>query len=143
MSEDINVGAFAEALNDKQDRNQRNTDTISGADAVIEYQVPTAENGYTWYRKYASGWVEQGGIYDFGSDQTASGSNINISLTIEMSDKNYYKNIVNCGNTSGSGYIGSVGVNEANCTTTNLVGYFKKAETSYRYFSWEVKGMSA
>ena len=27
----------------------------------IEFQAPTAENGYTWYRKYADGWVEQGG----------------------------------------------------------------------------------
>ncbi len=31
------------------------------ADYVIETQIPTAENDYTWYRKYKSGWVEQGG----------------------------------------------------------------------------------
>ena len=30
-------------------------------DYVTEWQNPTAENNYTWYRKYASGWVEQGG----------------------------------------------------------------------------------
>lgn len=30
-------------------------------DYVIETQLPTAENNYTWYRKYKSGWVEQGG----------------------------------------------------------------------------------
>ena len=28
---------------------------------LIDFQIPTAENGYTWYRKYADGWVEQGG----------------------------------------------------------------------------------
>ena len=27
---------------------------------VIEFQAPTAANNYTWYRKYADGWVEQG-----------------------------------------------------------------------------------
>ena len=30
-------------------------------DYVIETQLPTSDNNYTWYRKYASGWVEQGG----------------------------------------------------------------------------------
>ena len=31
-------------------------------DYVVESQLPTADNGYTWYRKYKSGWVEQGAI---------------------------------------------------------------------------------
>ncbi len=31
-------------------------------DYIVASQMPTAENNYTWYRKYASGWVEQGGI---------------------------------------------------------------------------------
>ena len=31
-------------------------------DFVVACQLPTAENNYTWYRKYKSGWVEQGGI---------------------------------------------------------------------------------
>ena len=29
---------------------------------VISFQAPTSANGYTWYRKYADGWVEQGVI---------------------------------------------------------------------------------
>ncbi len=33
-------------------------------DYVIETQLPTAENNYTWYRKYKSGWIEQGGYAD-------------------------------------------------------------------------------
>ena len=39
----------------------------SGSDYVIEYQMPTAENNYTWYRKYKSDWVEQGGCIPQGS----------------------------------------------------------------------------
>lgn len=31
------------------------------ADFVVDFQRPTAANNYTWYRKYKSGWVEQGG----------------------------------------------------------------------------------
>lgn len=32
----------------------------ANADYVVETQQPNAANGYTWYRKYKSGWVEQG-----------------------------------------------------------------------------------
>lgn len=32
------------------------------AHKVIAFQAPTSANGYTWYRKYADGWVEQGVI---------------------------------------------------------------------------------
>lgn len=39
-------------------------DALNGADYVIAWQTPTAENNYTWYRKYKSGWVEMGGTYD-------------------------------------------------------------------------------
>lgn len=59
---DIDFGQISEALNDKADRDLHNVDTATKADAVIDYQEPTADNGYTWYRKYKSGWVEQGGI---------------------------------------------------------------------------------
>ena len=34
---------------------------MTGTDYVIAWQHPTSENNYTWFRKYRSGWVEQGG----------------------------------------------------------------------------------
>lgn len=79
---DINVGAISEALNDKMDRDLQNVDTVSGADAVIEYQLPTVENGYKWYRKYASGWVEQGG--------TEWVENNTITLSVVMANTEYF-----------------------------------------------------
>lgn len=51
----------------------------SGSDYVIEYQMPTAENSYTWYRKYKSGWVEQGGCIPQGS-----GAIIDVKFPIPM-----------------------------------------------------------
>lgn len=30
-------------------------------DYVVESQLPTSDNNYTWYRKYKSGWLEMGG----------------------------------------------------------------------------------
>ena len=88
---DINIGAITEALNDKSDRDLRNVDNTAGADAVIEYQLPTEENGYTWYRKYKSGWVEQGGQTSNFTNTTANSSgDKTITLPIEMRDTKYY-----------------------------------------------------
>lgn len=41
-----------------------NARTNNLSDYVVASQMPTAQNEYTWYRKYKSGWVEQGGIKD-------------------------------------------------------------------------------
>ena len=57
---------------------------LKGYDYVIESQEPTAENNYTWYRKYKSGWVEQGiqRLTFTTSEQTAT-------LPVAMADTNY------------------------------------------------------
>ncbi len=57
---------------------------LTNADYVIESQLPTAENNYTWYRKYKSGWVEQGiqRLTFTTSEQTAT-------LPVTMADTNY------------------------------------------------------
>lgn len=53
-------------------------------DYVVDFQAPTAANNYTWYRKYKSGWVEQGGhIINY------NGTNFSMSLPIAMADTNY------------------------------------------------------
>lgn len=54
-------------------------------DYVVDWQVPTAENSYTWYRKYKSGWVEQGG-HATSSDTSTPRM---VTLPIEMADTNY------------------------------------------------------
>lgn len=55
-------------------------------DYVVAFQSPTAENNYTWYRKYKSGWVEQGGVF---SDIYDSYTTEQVSLPITMLDSNY------------------------------------------------------
>ena len=59
--------------------------SLAGYDYVVESQLPTATNNYTWYRKYKSGWVEQGG-YRAGS---GTWTIANITLPIEMSNACY------------------------------------------------------
>lgn len=59
-------------------------------DYVIESQMPSASNNYTWYRKYKSGWVEQGGIT--GSTSSLPKLAV-INLPLEMQDQNYCVNV--------------------------------------------------
>ena len=83
----IDTGMILEALNDKTDRNCRNIDTTSGADVVIEYQLPTAQNNHRWYRLYKSGWIEQGGYIEPG---TGVYEKTTVYLLKEMSDIYYH-----------------------------------------------------
>lgn len=72
------AGITAETLNGKADSDLGNIPT--NYDYVVDSQLPTSANGYTWYRKYKSGWVEQGG------ETTTSRV---ITLPVEMSDTHY------------------------------------------------------
>ena len=69
------AGITAETLNDKVDVGHQ----------VIAFQAPTAGNNYTWYRKYADGWVEQGGI-QIGNSVYGKAT---VNLPVEMADNTY------------------------------------------------------
>ena len=105
------------------------------AHRVIEAQVPTADNGYTWYRKYADGWVEQGGHIDSGVNTPYT-----VSLPIEMSDAKYSITLGVGGATSSGGY--NSGYKDK--TTTSFMFIFHNAGTNGgNYGSWQVSGMAA
>ena len=102
---DINVGAITEALNNKVDLPTPSTPQ-DAVDYVVEKQDPTSANGYTWYRKYADGWVEQGvikveigtAIYTFNfpilmanTNYTVMTSVLDILNTVAMTAKYYSK----------------------------------------------------
>lgn len=107
-------------------------------DYVVSSQEPTKENGYTWYRLYKSGWVEQGGKTNNTAD-----INIQITLPIEMSDTQYtimITPLVPRGNLGG--YTSGV-ANDIERTTTSfyITGVFAQASDNNSY--WTVSGMSA
>lgn len=77
------AGLNASLFNGKVDLDFNNTAMI---DYVIEKQDPTAGNNYTWYRKYKSGWVEQGGLY---TNPSATTSSYTQSLPVAMANANY------------------------------------------------------
>ena len=127
---DIDIGVISEALNNKTDRNMRNVDTTAKADSVIDYQEPTEENGYTWYRKYKSGWVEQGG--DIQLNTTS------VIFPVEMADSNYICSIVFRSTTNST----NVTYNSAYTQTQTTTG-FTCISSSSIHKSWQVCGMAA
>jgi hypothetical protein len=128
MTNGINYGQFSEALNDKADRDLMSIDVTSGADIVVGFQVPTEENNYTWYRKYASGWVEQGG-YTSMADAVAT-----IALPIIMSNTNYVLMVFQEKNGDGQNVPG---------ITAKTTSSFSINASGSANGSWQVKGMAA
>ena len=82
-------------------------------DYVIESQSPSAQNNYTWYRKYKSGWVEQGGLV---SDASGDGS---VTLPVTMADTNYQVSAINEATTAENAW-GWVYVRKDSKTTTGF-----------------------
>jgi len=60
-----------------------NNRTANLSDYVVASQFPTAENSFTWYRKYKSGWVEQGGI------KNTDGTIQTVVFPVPMQTSNY------------------------------------------------------
>ena len=111
-------------------------ETAGGAliDAVVAYQLPTSANNYTWYRLYASGWVEQGGK----GQVTTNGLGNTFTLPITMSNTNYTITAVKW-----AGDTGNVGFQAEPSTTTQFKAGVAYSSALTRNFTWEVKGMAA
>ena len=104
-------------------------------DYVVESQEPTSGNGYTWYRLYKSGWVEQGGGFPIAS----SANYQSITFPIEFSNTNYFiqKNSATNDDASISWRV----VSFYNLTTTSATTYNSKAGQGLT--TWYACGMSA
>lgn len=114
------------------------TGKVNTGHQVIDFQEPTAENRYTWYRKYADGWVEQGGVYD-----TSSGTSgvLTISLPIAMLDTNYTIGVSVFSYNNNNACI----VNTRTPSTTNFI-VATKDHNGGSYGNkgfWQVSGLSA
>lgn len=115
----------------------------SNIDYVVESQEPTEANGYTWYRLYKSGWVEQGGQFVHPKQGTNTEISTTVSLPVIMSNTNYYVSpltfITDGGNTT------HIRNNKNDRTTTTLIIYTYSTTSIIRSYTvnWQVSGMSA
>ena len=109
-------------------------------DTVVFFQRPTQDNGYTWARKYASGWVEQGGF----AAQTSTDVNATVTLPVTMSDTNYDIFTTVRNNNANAGFAN---VDNGNGITTT--GFSFRIVNKYNLASapigiyWRVEGMAA
>jgi len=103
---------------------------LANADFVIERQDPTAANNYTWFRKYKSGWVEQGG-------QVTNADSQSVTLPITMADSNYQVMVTEGETDKNPNYSICAGGK----TTTGFSIYMSWNHTTYPSM-WEVKGMA-
>jgi hypothetical protein len=103
---------------------------------VIAFQAPTAQNNYTWYRKYADGWVEQGGYATTSGDTGAQ-----ITLPVTMSDAHYLINGTCNNDTTGGVFHFMIYENQTTTGFTASPAYAGEWRTGAFY--WEVRGMAA
>lgn len=107
---------------------------------VVTFQEPTSQNNYTWYRLYADGWVEQGGII---SSLNISNSDVHwqATLPVEMTDGNYTFSIgVN------GGFAAYTTIQCENNNSTTIQGYARtdiSAHGGNKNVSWQLSGMAA
>nr|DAI32278.1 MAG TPA: major tropism determinant [Caudoviricetes sp.] len=100
-------------------------------DTIVAFQPPTEENGYTWYRRYSSGWVEQGGF------EVLTGlKEKQITFPVIMRD-NHYTPSVTAGWASASS-----GQNEG-CENLQTTGMRLTASYEGVTLWWQVCGMVA
>lgn len=114
--------------------NTSDISTLQGYDYVVESQLPTAQNNYTWYRKYKSGWVEQGGIIT----ETSTVAQKSIVFPVEMADANYNLQVTLVTDTN------------SNSPTYYSVGARTKSATGFTCYAaanftkdWKVCGVAA
>lgn len=99
---------------------------------VVDFQIPTADNGYTWYREYADGWIEQGGR-TMTSSQT-------ITFPIPFTD------VPNmtwgfCTQRTLASYDGEICF--GNITATNFISGFRITDAISPGFMWRAEGIAA
>lgn len=132
MSEDINVGAISEALNNKMDRDGMN----AGNPACVITETYHDNNG-NWYRVYSDGWCEQGGY----SGASGSGNNntavVDVNLIIPFKDTNYIA-FANVTTNGGSAWANRL--NEAYSTTMFKNSGWVVGSSTITVHTWEAKG---
>lgn len=94
--------------------------------------MPTSANGYTWYRKYKSGWCEQGG--------TKTASMKTITLPIVMKNNGYQGQVTGGDNNYSINYI-MRDLTTTSCVVTARTTGGQDFDNWYGY--WRVSGMAA
>lgn len=146
MNEDdiiVDSGSILETLNNKLDLPTINEQRVpqDQLDFVIAQQQPTAENNYTWYRLYRSGWVEQGGIVTSYVNQTLYNQIrfvFTLPITIQANTGKPQITYKYTGGSSGTVVSADVGTTNGGVTVQAMDNAAPEGS-----IYWEVKGYAA
>ena len=135
------VGAEGEITVDTEKHAIRIHDGVTPGGYTQDFVTESwiSEDGLSWYRKYASGWVEQGGHFDKGGLVTDTTNVIN--LVLPMSDINY--TLVTQSNRNND--VAS-GINNQCFIIYRTTTEFKArcyGDGTSQYIDWQVSGMAA
>ena len=115
---DAKITALGDVSEIRSDITDLDTRTNNLLDYVIETQAPTSDNNYTWYRKYKSGWIEQGGKVssakfvtlpqampdtNYNIIATCHGTNTTVAIGINASNATGF--YINCGTYAADWYV--------------------------------------
>lgn len=101
-------------------------------DTVVEYQIEA--NGTRWYRKWASGWIEQGGITTINEV-----SSVTVSLLTPMTTTTYTASVTNASGKTASDAEGVICVGTKTTTTVQFTcGYINPNSGP---INWRIEGI--
>jgi len=109
-------------------------------DFVVETQAPTAQNNYTWYRKYKSGWVEQGGTITIARQSANTGLTTTVNLPVTMGDANYYVASLTFIDDGGSTTGLRNHANERTTTTLKIKTWSTTSISNSYTAAWKIEG---
>lgn len=134
MADQIDVNELANTLQMKVDLpDGMNQNEI---DFVVEWRAPKSDDR-RWYRKYKSGWVEQG-----GSNVTLNEvSTATVTYLVPMADTNYTLLAVQTNQSTASDTEVGIQFTATSTTQGTLSCHYINPNTTY--VSWEVKGFAA
>lgn len=108
---------------------------------LVAFQIPTSANNYTWYRKYADGWVEQGGHVS-----SVAYGGTSIVFPVAFADNNYQLTNKVIYDSTNAG-MGSVGDKTTTGAKLKVYGYNLNTGSVSSGISldcdWEATGMAA
>jgi hypothetical protein len=108
---------------------------LSNVNENIDFVIESWSNkSGSWYKKYRSGWVEQGSKHSCSSTEWEQ-----ITLFVEMRDTNYSATATNMGTSDSSIYDVKVGSSNINTTTALSV----KCSNAAGALTWVVRGYAA
>lgn len=142
-----NNGDFVTTAHTPTSTNSNNTEiattawvkSLLGNHYCVEYQAPTSANNWTWYRKYADGWIEQGGQYSYGA---SCGNRVYITYPKTMANN---MNWIHVTRPKGVGDVQAYdndGVESQDASGFTSAG-FGAGNSATNSFIWEVRGVAA